>query len=305
MFQELIKEICEELNIKYTYLSKNWVIRLEKGNQVRYLTSNKFDLNGHALGMIMDDKYAFYDTLKSLNIPACEHHIFYNQDNENDFAECCHTKEDLIKCFNDYQNDVVIKPNHGAVGHGVYHITNEKRLFSKTKELFKTNYSISICPYYHAKNEYRVIVLDNQVKLIFKKYNPKVIGDGKSTLKELLVKFNPSYFTDVEVANIIPKKDEEYVYDFRFNLSRGAIASVDIDHEIKAKVTKLALEVTRKVGVTFASIDILETTDNRLLVLEANSGVTINKVIHFIPDGYNIAKAIYKEAILKMFNYTN
>ncbi len=302
MFQKLIEEIADELNIKYTLLSKNWVIKLERNDQVRYLTGNKFDLNGHAIGMIMDDKYAFYDTLKKLNIPVCLHHLFYNQNNENDFAKGCHTKEDLIKCFHKYNNNVVIKPNHGSVGYGVYHVTDEKRLLSKTKILFKTNYSISICPYYQAKNEYRVIVLDNQVKLIFKKHNPKVVGDGKSTLKELLIKFNPHYFTNQEIKHLIPKKDEEYIYDFRYNLSRGAVASMDIDDDIKEKVIDLALLVAKSVGITFASIDIIETADNKLLVLEANSGVTIHKVTNFIPNGYQIAKEIYRSAILKMFN---
>ena len=54
--------------------------------------------------------------------------------------------------------------------------------------------------------------------------------------------------------------------------------------------------------MTFASIDIFETIDNKFLVLEANSGVTINKAINFIPNGYEITKSIYKEAINKMFS---
>ncbi|MBQ1645337.1 MAG: hypothetical protein II052_00415, partial [Prevotella sp.] len=39
--------------------------------------------------------------------------------------------------------------------------------------------------YRHIKNEYRAIVLDNEIKLLYKKINPTVIGDGSSTLKEL------------------------------------------------------------------------------------------------------------------------
>ena len=301
MFNKMIEEISKELNITYKYLSKDWIIMLEKDNKRRYLSGNKFDLNGHAIGNIMDDKYAFYDTLKHLNIPVCEHHVFYHENNQFDYAKGSHTKEDLIKIFNEYKKDVVIKPNLGTIGMDVYHITDKKRLLVKTNKLLKENFSISICPFYYAKNEYRVIVLDNQVKLVFRKHNPQVIGDGKSTLKELLVKFNPYYFTKEDIIDYIPKKNEEYIYDFRFNLSRGSIASLDIDEDTKTAVIKLALTVSKKVGITFASIDILETIDNKLLVLESNSGVTINKAIDFIPNGYEIAKNIYKEAILKMF----
>ena len=287
MFYELIKEICKELNIEYTILSKDWIIKLEKDNKVKYLTGNKFDLNGHAIGNIMDDKYALYEILNNLNIPVCEHNIFYAENNHQDYAIGCNKKEDIINCFHKYNEDVVVKPNKGSMGIGVY--------------LLIKNYSISICPYYHIKNEYRVIVLDNEIKLIYKKINPIVIGDGKSTLKELLIKFNSNYYIDKEIPNIIPKKNEIYTYDFHFNLSKGSIATIDIDYDTKEKICQLALEVSKKVGITFASIDIIETTDNKLLVLEANSGVTINKAINFIPNGYNVAKNIYKEAIIKMF----
>ena len=302
MFKEMIKEICEELNIKYTVLSKEWIIKLEKDNEVRYLTGNKFDLNGHAIGNIMDDKYAFYEILNNLNIPVCEHNIFYSKNNHQYYSQGCNTKEDILNCFHKFNNDVVVKPNKGSMGIGVYHVTNKDELIDVTNNLLINNYSISICPYYHIKNEYRVIVLDNEIKLIYKKINPIVIGDGKTTLKELLIKFNSSYYTDKDIPNIIPNKNEIYNYDFHFNLSKGSIATIDIDSNTKEKICQLALEVSKKVGIIFASIDIIETRENELLVLEANSGVTINKANNFIPNGYEIAKEIYKEAILKMFD---
>lgn len=302
MFREIVKEICNELDIKYTILSKGWIIKLEKNNQTKYLTSNKFDLNGHALGNIMDDKYATYEMLNNLNIPVCIHHIMYRPNNENDFAKGCHTKKELLKIFNMYNGNAVIKPNRGSKGLGVFHVTNEKDLLEKTELLFQNNYSISICPYYDIRNEYRVIILDNEVKLLFKKIKPTVIGDGISSLKELLFKFNKDYYDEMDIPNIIPKKGEIYQYDFKFNLSRGSIASTEIDEELKQKLIALALTITKKTGIRFASIDIIETINNELLVLEINSGVTINKVTKFIKNGKKIAKEIYKEAIIKMFN---
>lgn len=302
MFKEIIKEICNELNIKYTILSKDWIIKLEKDNEVRYLTGNKFDLNGHAIGNILDDKYAFYEILKNINIPVCLHRIIYHKNNNQSYAIGCNTEEYILNCFNEFHNDVVIKPNKGSMGIGVHHITNKDELINITNNLLINNYSISICPYYHIKNEYRVIVLDNEIKLIYKKINPIVIGDGKSTLKELLIKFNYNYYIDKDVLNIIPNKNEIITHDFHFNLSKGSIATIDIDYDTKEKICQLALEVSKKVGITFASIDIIETTNNELLVLEANSGVTINKATNFIPNGYNVAKEIYKEAILRMFD---
>ena len=217
MFQSLIKEICNELGIKYKILSKKWIMRLEKDDKVRYLSGNKFDLNGHAVGNMLDDKYAFYEILKYLDIPVCEHKIFYGENNRNDYATGCRTKEDLLKIFNKYNKNVVIKPNKGAMGIGVYHITDENDLYEKAKLLLTSKYSISICPFYHIKNEYRVVILDDEIKLIFKKINPIIIGDGKSTLKELLLKFNKKYYKDIEIPNIVLSKGEIYTYDLTYH----------------------------------------------------------------------------------------
>ena len=53
----IIKEICDELNIKCTFLSKDWVIMLEKDNIKKYITGYKFDLNTQWTSNIVDDKY--------------------------------------------------------------------------------------------------------------------------------------------------------------------------------------------------------------------------------------------------------
>jgi len=301
MFKELIKEICNELDIKYTILSKDWVIKLEKDNISKYIVGNKFDLNGHGIGKIMDDKYAFYDVVNNLSIPICTHHIFYASDNNNEYAIGCNKYEEVLEYFYKYQNNIVLKPNRGSKGGNVYHITNEKDISKILDILFKNNYSISLCPYYEIKNEYRIIVLNNQVKLIFKKIKPVVYGNGINTVKELFMKLNPYYFNDIELPNTLIDKDKEYIYDWKFNLSKGGIASFDIDLLLKDKLSKLALDVSNKVGITFASIDIIELYDGSLKVLEANSGVTINKCTNFLPNGYQIAKDIYKEAIIYMF----
>ena len=57
----IVKEICDELNIKMTITSKDWMTILEKDNQKRFLLGTKFDLNSYALGSIFDDKYATYE----------------------------------------------------------------------------------------------------------------------------------------------------------------------------------------------------------------------------------------------------
>ena len=67
--KKMFKEICNELGIKCTLLSKDWIFMLEKDDKRKFLAGYKSSLNDHALGMVLDDKYALFEVLKTLDIP--------------------------------------------------------------------------------------------------------------------------------------------------------------------------------------------------------------------------------------------
>ena len=76
---------------------------------------------------------------------------------------------------------------------------------------------------------------------------------------------------------------------------------LDIESSLKKVLEDLAIKVSKEVNLTFGSIDIIKTRDNRLLIMEANSGVMMNSFIKQHENGYEIAKNIYKDAINLMF----
>lgn len=304
-FKEIIQQICKEDNIKYKFLSKDWVIMLEKDGKTRYICGYKFDLNSHGIGLIADDKYALFEVLKTKGIPVIEHKIVYNKNNYSDYALACNTYEYVKDYFLKQNQNIVIKPNNGMCGYDVFNITDIKEIDKILDTLFVKNFSICICPFYNIKHEYRVVMLDGENKLVYRKYLPIVIGDGKKTIRELLLEFNNDYFQDKlqdSKYDRILSKYEEFQYDWKFNLSQGAIAKRLEDEELYEKLINLAKQVCRETNLKFASIDIIETTNNDLLVLEANSGVMIEKYVSLNPDEYITAKEIYASAIEKLFN---
>ena len=298
-FKKLIKEICNEENIDYKLISKDWVMMLSKNNITKCISGYRFPLNDHALGSIIDDKYAFYDLCKDLDLPIIDHQIFFNPKTLNGKK----TFSLLEKYFKENKNNIVIKPNNGTEGNNVFHITKKEELLDKVKELFKNNYSISACPFYKINSEYRVVVLNKKVKLIFEKQKPIVIGNGKNTIKELLMILNPYYFKNIKLTNEynrILKNEEVFEYDWRFNLSKGATANFVNDKKLYEKLSKIAVDVCNKINGNFLSIDIIK-TENHFYLIEANSGVCINKVCNFIDKDLKLTKEIYKEAIISMF----
>lgn len=302
-FFKIIKEICKELNIKYQLLSKNWVIVLEYNNKIRFLSGYKFDLNKHALGLILDDKYAMYDVLNYKNIPVIKHDIVYKDSNNNLYAKDSKGLEYAKKLFSKYQENIVLKINNGTCGRDIYHVKDLDDLTSKYNKLMIKYSAISICPFYDIINEYRAILINGQIKLLYKKIKPRVVGDSKKTIKELLQEFNPEYFKDYneDNKNIILKQGEVFEYDWKFNLSRGSLSSLDILESDKIEIINIIDKINEFLDLKFVSVDIIKTVENKFYVMEINSGVMMENFINQHENGEKIAKEIYKEAILEMF----
>lgn len=305
--QRIIKQIALENDLSYEVLSCDLVIKLTKGNKIRYINGYKFGLNSHSLGLILDDKYATYELLNSLNIKVCKHHILFRPNNHNSYAKNYNSFKYCYDLFLKYNKNVILKVNNGTCGDGVYHITTKKELKKIYNHLLKYNFSISLCPYYDIKNEYRVILLNNEIKIMYGKINPVVIGNGKDKLIDLLKDFNINYFgykTNLKKNinyNKVLKKDEKFIYDFKYNLSKGSIITEDIDKETKSIISKMAKDVSKKINLGFGSIDIIKTNDDKYYVLEINSGVMIENYIKLTSDGFKKAKKVYEEAVLEMF----
>lgn len=304
IFKQIIQEICDEKKINYKFLSKDWVIMLEKDGKTRFISGYKFDMNSQGTGIIADDKYATYEVLKEKNIPIIEYKIVYNKTNNQDYAIGCNSYEYVKDFFTHHNNSIVIKPNEGTCGKSVYYITNLNEIDDVLDKMFDKNFSISMCPFYNIEHEYRTIMIDGEPELLYSKHLPLVIGDGKKTIRELLIEFNPKYFEnkleDLEYERIL-EKDEKFQYSWKFNLSQGSIAKKVIDTDLAERIINIAKKVCKEINLKFGSVDIIQTTDNELYVLEVNSGLMMNNYINLMPDGYMTAKSIYKKAIERMF----
>ena len=293
---KLIEEIATELNINYKILSDNYIFELEKNGVRKYIYAYKFPLNDEGINEILDDKYAFYSVIKNLDIKTIDMIPIYKNYNKNN----------LISYLNK-NKEIILKRTHGSCGVDVFKINNQKDLFSKLDYLLAQDFMVILSPYYNIKREYRVIVLNNEVKLIYGKERPVIVGDGFSTIKELLEKFNDSYYNEITLQklnlnlNTILPLNKSLEIDFKFNLAKGSKVNLDIEEALKNNLKDIAINISTKLNIKFASIDIIE-VDDELLVLEANSGIMMDRFQKNVKDGCSITKSIYKEAINSLFD---
>ncbi|MBQ8451750.1 MAG: hypothetical protein IJ538_03125 [Clostridia bacterium] len=303
-FNEMLLEICNEIGVKCSFLSNNWVTVFEKNGKTGYLIGRKFDLNGHATGLILDDKFALYCALKEKNIPVIEHNLLYSEDNLSEYVNGLNSYDVVEDFFENHDKNIVIKPNDGMCGRGVFHITEASQIRPALKQLFEKSRSVSFCPFYKIRHEYRFIMLGRKVKLSYAKCLPEVVGDGKHTIKELLLSLNSNYFENHEFDGSefddILKTGQKYTFGWKFNLSQGSTTKPIEDKKLYDQLLSIATKVVDELNLGFVSVDIIETENNELLVLEVNSGIGTNKYVGMHPENYESVKNIYKEAIEMM-----
>ena len=303
---EMIQELCQEMNIKIENLSYGWIFKLSKDDKVRYITG-KFDINKTASSKIACDKYGTFEVLKSQNIPVIKHTMLFNPEERKEYIKEDEIWDIVYKEF-DKDKKIVVKPNYGYEGKGVFLCNTLEETKEAVNLLLNRNTSISICPFYDIEKEYRAFYLNGKILLIYEKEKPLVIGNGKDDVKTLVKKLNlPN--NDIVKSNLnkidmyyIPKKGEKIELSWKHNLYGGATAKVlERENKIYKEIESLAIRSGKALDMTFATIDIIKNKDDELYVLEINSGVTTSIFSRVVEHGKELTKEIYKKALTEIF----
>lgn len=303
---EMIQELCQEMNIKIENLSYGWIFKLSKDDKVRYITG-KFDINKTASSKIACDKYGTFEVLKSQNIPVIKHTMLFNPEERKEYIKEDEIWDIVYKEF-DKDKKIVVKPNYGYEGKGVFLCNTLEETKEAVNLLLNRNTSISICPFYDIEKEYRAFYLNGKILLIYEKEKPLVIGNGKDDVKTLVKKLNlPN--NDIVKSNLnkidmyyIPKKGEKIELSWKHNLYGGATAKViDKENKLYKEIEYLAIRSGKALDMTFATIDVINTKNNELYVLEINSGVSASIFSRVVEHGKELTKEMYKKTLTEIF----
>ena len=305
-FYNILSEVCKEEGIKEEKLSFDWITKLTKGDKVHYAVRNQFDINSSTSTLIAGDKYATYSVLRNHEIPICEHQIVFNPKLREDYYD-----ENFIigiKMLLKENRFIVIKGNNSYGGREVFKVSSFDDAINVIHKLFNENVSsVSVCPYMDLKNEYRCIYLDGEILLMYEKSKPVIQGNGKNTVQELInyyIDENDGEFYDVSVedvdVNYIPKDGEEINIGWKFNLEQGGTPRI-LDINEHKDIENLALKAAKAIGITFSSVDVAESKDGSLSIMEINGSVCMTKFSCISKNGFNITKEIYRKVLKKLF----
>lgn len=241
------------------------------------------------------DKHLTKQYLSKAGVPTPEGALF-----EKD-----KTFDEVVAYGNKLGYPIVIKPSNGTGGRGVFtNLKNESELRSAAKYIReKIGYSELVVEKYFKGVDHRVYVVADEVVGAFIRIPANVIGDGKSSVSELIKKAtlerdkNPALFRrpiriDKDLTDMLAEKN----YDLKSVIQKGERVflkstanvstggdSVDVTDELSDEIKNIAIQAVAAIpGLKHAGIDILVDKENNTgSIIEINTQASINS--HLFP----------------------
>jgi len=265
--RDFVKEICDEEGIALDILSHGYVLRLTKNDTSRQVFGSYWDLNSAAADRIACDKTACYSLLRSSQIPAIPHVLMFNPQRRAGWSGEEGTWTRALHYFEANNQKMVVKPNQGTKGESVYYCDSIPALEAAVQAIFMTQPDAALSPYQEIETEYRVFYLNGKCRYAY----GKTKGDS-----------------------------------WQHNLSQGATAfeiskSTPEDKKKLARLENLASRAASCIGINFATIDIAESAEEKLEIMEINSGVQARQLLEQLPHLQDTIKQIYADAINSMW----
>ena len=302
---KIIKEICAEKNIMCEGYSYDWILRLTGNSKTVFIYGYQFENNSATAQLICTDKCATSELLLSQNIPAVKHSFFMSP-TDLQYIGVNGNWQRMLDLLQQHGR-LVCKPNEGTGGMDVYLVASALDLERAVNQIFAHYKSMAICPFLEIDQEYRAILLDGKVKLIYTKQRPTIMGDGSSTLRQLALKYYQSHSAlpingevSEEDAPRVLKAGEKFFLNWKHNLGLGASPEIITEPDLVSKLNPLALSAADAVNAQFASVDIIK-TEAGYLVLEINSGVMMENFALSSDENFQLAKSIYRDALEILF----
>ncbi len=295
--QILIREaVAQGLEIELLDRSDNFVT-ISNGDLERTVKQcTKTEVDSYIAMLIMENKVATKKVLSKKGIKVPQGDSFTKRDKAIRFAL-------------DMGNNFVIKPKSTNFGIGVNIYLDNPSLeeIEKGVDIALANDDTVLVEEYIKGNEYRFLVIGDEVAGILNRVPANVTGDGEKNIIELVEEKNKDslrgkgYVTPLEKINIddnariflkqhnkdeyyIPKKDEVVYLRRNSNISTGG-DSVDITDEVHQKFKDIAVQASKSVNATFNGVDIIidDYTDpnSNYSIIELNFNPAIH--IHSYP----------------------
>lgn len=282
-----------------------------KNGKRSYFRYSSLDLNPLGASEVSKDKDYANFFMKRMGYPIIAGSAFFSKE----WCRAIGSRKNIQAAYRYAKKlgfPVMVKPNSGSQGAGVAKVYNKKELYQAMRFIFSRD-KVGLVQKFIPGNDYRIVVLDQKVISAYQRTPLNLVGDGRSTVRQLLQKKQQAFVADSRDTQLNPK-------DFRIllklkrqglfmnsvlkpggqimlldnaNLSTGGDAH-DVTKDIHPAFKKLAVRLTRDMGLKFCGVDLLiegSITDARAKywILETNAAPGLD---HYVRSGKKQQKIV-------------
>jgi glutathione synthase/RimK-type ligase-like ATP-grasp enzyme len=310
----LLEEAGAALCVRVETFCGGWVVRLiHPDGRTRLVWGYHFDLNPSAGAHIARDKAATWEVLRAAGVPAVEHRLFLRADMEEYVADAGNWRS-MLAALEDFRGDAVIKPADGSGGAGVSRVRSPRELEKAAGALWQREHAICLSPFLPVRREVRHILLDGEARIVYEKKIDAVIGDGRSTLGELILasgRDDPRRSGRQLAAAVrvhgelaleqVPMAGQRLAIAWKHNLRNASAILLDAPEPAMVAV---ASQAAAALGLRLCAVDVVELEGAAgvgPLVLEVNAGLMVERFVEQIEGGWDRALVLTRDVITRMF----
>jgi D-alanine-D-alanine ligase-like ATP-grasp enzyme len=244
-----------------------------KNGKTTVFRSTQFNINGFGAAEIAKDKGCSSFFLRHFGYKVPEGKTFFN-DGLCQKIGSLRNIDDGFAYAQALGFPVIVKPLNLSQGILVTKVHNKREYYQVAKKILQIT-SGFIVERFHFGNDYRIVVLDDEVLITYQRIPLFIAGDDKSSIwellqrKQLFLQKTGRRFIDFEdfriqkklkrqkltFDSVLPKDTVVYLLD-NANLSSGGEA-VDLTENIHPDFQKLAINITKDMGLRLAGVDII------------------------------------------------
>lgn len=260
IYGELFREIAREEGWKIQSIGGDWIFSVERDGKTALVYGYRFPLNSDASSLLASDKAGCAEFLQSRGIPLISHELV-----PSPLWEEAEPEEGVLTFLLDRlrrEGELVLKDNCGTGGNDVYRVRSERELLQSLTKLFSRKDGLSVSPFVAIREEYRSVLLDGECRVFYRKERAR---DESGRLLE-----------------------------WRHNLGQGARAVL---MDPLPECLEICRRVMKELGLRFASVDLVETEEGELKLLEVNSGVMMDHLSMQGEKERKLVKEILRDAL--------
>ncbi|MDO8505800.1 MAG: cyanophycin synthetase [bacterium] len=288
----------------------------------RYFRGTNFDLNPLGASEIAKDKtYAAY-FMRKMGYRVVKGQSFFSKQ----WGKTIGSRKDRDAAYRFAKRlgfPIIVKPNSLSQGAGVCLVRSRKEFSYAVREIEKKDRVFRV-ERIAVGQDYRIVVLDNEIMSAYERLPLMVTGNGRSTIKKLLAQ-KQRLFVQTDRDTIITQDDFRIGWHLKYqgfrlstilpkgkivtlldnkNLSSGGDA-IDVTSILHPSFKQLAIRLVRDMGLRYCGVDLMVEGDiskplARYKILEINAAPGIDNYAKSGLQQKRIVESMYLKVLKAM-----